>query len=229
MKKKNITIILLILAILITGCEIKENTHSKKDTYEKGDSENQILNATVNINTDTGDFGAGLVYNGVYIITNYHVVYNAKEIKVVSYSKDEYKASLIGYNNENDIAVLKIDKKLDSMILGNSDIVEIGSTITAIGNPNGDLTFSKAEGKVLDVPQELLDKIDKERKYIWYDGNAISGYSGGPVYNKEGKIIGILNVIYVGELSKYDFDNLCGIIPINIAKQNIDKIINDNK
>lgn len=101
--------------------------------------------------------------------------------------------------------------------------------ITAIGNPNGDLSFSKAKGKLLNVPLELLDIIDKKRKYIWYDGNAIQGYSGGPVYDKEGKVIGILNARYNGDLSKYDFKNLCAIIPINKVKPIIDKIINDNQ
>ena len=47
---------------------------------------------------------------------------------------------------------------------------------------------------------------------------AISGYSGGPVYNQEGKVIGILNARYTGDLSKYQLDNLCGIILINKVK-----------
>ena len=47
---------------------------------------------------------------------------------------------------------------------------------------------------------------------------AISGYSAGPVYNQEGKVIGILNARYTGDLSQYQLDNLCGIIPINKVK-----------
>ena len=232
--KKNIGItLLLILTILLTGCgkndDIKkENISSKEDISNMIDYERQVLNATVNINTDSGDFGAGFIYNEIYIITNYHVIFNAKEISAVRYNRDKFTSSLVGFNSENDIAVLKSDKKLDSMILGDSDKISIGSTVTAIGNPNGDLSFSKAEGKILKLSQELLDIFDKERKYIWYDGNAISGYSGGPVYDKEGKVIGILNARYVGDLSKYDFDNLCAIIPINRAKQIIDKIIYEN-
>ena len=220
---------MVVLAFFLAWCrknvELKKENISSKDVT---DYERQALYRTVNINTDSGDFGSGFVYNGIYIITNYHVIHNAKEINVFTYNKDESKASLIGVNSENDIAVLKIDKKLDSMILGDSNKIEIEATITAIGNPNGDLFFSKAKGKVLSVPQELLNKIDKEGKYIWYDGNAISGYSGGPVYDKEGKVIGILNGSYVGDISKYDFDNLCAIIPINNVKQIIDKIINEN-
>ena len=96
------------------------------------------MNSTVNINTDAGDFGAGFVYKDIYIITNYHVVYNAKDIKIVTYNKEEYKGSLVGYDSENDIAVLKIDKELKSMVLGDSDKVKTGDIVTAVGNPNGD-------------------------------------------------------------------------------------------
>lgn len=186
------------------------------------------MNSTVNINTDAGDFGADFVYEDVYIITNYHVVYNAKDIKVVTYNKEEYKGSLVGYDSENDIAVLKINKKLKSMVLGDSEKVKTGDTLTAIGNPNGDLSFSKAEGKVLDVNPELLDMVDKNRKFIWYDGDAISGYSGGPVYDTWGRTIGILNARYYGDLSKYGYDKLCLIIPINNVEPIISNIIENS-
>ena len=232
MKKKKTIITLLILVALLVGCgknNDKENISSEEKVLEKVDYEKQALNSTVNINTDAGDFGAGFVYKEIYIVTNYHVIYSAKEIKIITYKKDEFKASLVGYNIENDIAVLKIDKSLNSMEIGDSEKIKAGARATAIGNPNGDLSFSKAEGKIIKVPQELLEKIDKERKYIWYDGNAIAGYSGGPVYDREGKVIGILNARYNGDLSKYNFDNLCAIIPINKALPFINKIITDNQ
>lgn len=231
--KKKIIIIFLLIFILV-GCskkdnKAKDNISPKEDIIEKIDYEKLALNSTVNINTDTGDFGAGFVYNKIYIITNYHVIYNAKEITIATYNKDKFIASTLGYNIEKDIAVLIMDKPLESMPIGDSDNIKVGSKLTAIGNPNGDLSFSKAEGKILDVPLELLDKIDKNRKYIWYDGNAVSGYSGGPVYDEEGKVIGILNARFNNDLSEYDFANLCAIIPINKAIPIIDKIISDNK
>lgn len=176
----------------ITQDNLKNWRNNNKDNEN---DEKSLLNSAVNIYTDSGDFGAVFVYNNGYIITNYHVIYNSKDIKVVTYNRDEYNASLVGFNYDNDIAVLKIDKQLEPMVLGNSDEVKIGETITAIGNPNGDLSFSAAKGKVVNVDKELLDKMDKERKYIWYNGNAISGYSGGPVYDKEGKTIGIIDSI----------------------------------
>ena len=164
-------LLLFLFVIVLTGCGKnsnlkKDNTSTKEDEIKKVHIINEVMNSTVNINTDAGDFGAGFVCEDVYIITNYHVVYNAKDIKVVTYNKEEYKGSLVGYDSENDIAVLKINKKLKSMVLGDSEKVKTGDNLTAIGNPNGDLSFSKAEGKVLDVNPELLDMVDKNRKFI---------------------------------------------------------------
>lgn len=229
MKRKVLNLLFIcILIIGLTGCSSKENDvekPNKTNIQEKINVDEKVLNSTVNIYT-SNDFGAGFAYDN-YIITNYHVVYDTYDITVVTYSKDEYKASLVGFDYESDIAVLKIDNSIESLELGDSDKVKIGEEVTAIGNPNGDLSFSKAKGKVLDVDQELLNKIDKNRKYIWYDGNAISGYSGGPVYDNKGKIIGILNTRYIEDLSQYDFDNLCGIIPINRVKTIINNIISN--
>ena len=216
---------IIVLTICITGCG-KNYTINKKDNKEVPNYERQVLNSTVNITTSSRDFGAGFIYDKSYIITNYHVVYQDNNvIKVTTYNKEVYNASLVGYEVNSDIAVLKIDKELESIELGDSDKVRVGDIVTAIGNPDGDLSFSEASGKVLEVDIELLDQIDKDRKYIWYDGNAISGYSGGPVYNQEGKVIGILNARYTGDLSSYEFDNLCGIIPINKVKTVIQKLL----
>ena len=224
--KKVIVVVLIMLSFILSGCVDKKYDDNYQDSITNRDNEEILLNSSVNIYTSSGDFGAGFVYDDGYIITNYHVVFDSKDIKVVTYQKEEYNASLIGFNSDADIAVLKIDKQLESMILGDSDDVKVGDIVTAIGNPNGDLSFSKEEGKVLKVDQELLDKIDKERKYLWYDGNAISGYSGGAVYDSDGKVIGVLNAKYVGDLSKYDFDYLCQIIPINRVKVVVSDIMN---
>lgn len=216
-----------ILIIGLTGCSSKENEiekPNKTNIEEKINVDEKVLNSTVNIYTATNDFGAGFSYDN-YIITNYHVVYGTDDITVVTYSKDEYKASIVGFDSESDIAVLKIDASIPSLETKDSDEVQIGEEVTAIGNPNGDLSFSKAKGRVLDANLELVKNIDKNKKYIWYDGNAITGYSGGPVYDNKGKVIGILNLKYVGDLSQYDFDNLCGIIPMNQAKTVINNII----
>ena len=90
-----------------------------------------------------------------YILTNYHVVEGSNSIKVTTYDGTSYDAQLIGYDESNDIAVLKIDATdLTPVVLGDSDTLNVGDTVVAIGNPLGELTFSLTTGVVsaLDRP-----------------------------------------------------------------------------
>jgi len=224
----NILVITGLLTLCVTGCKIKkEESKSEEKTNEKVVSvEEIVLNSTVNIYTPDKEFGAGFAIDDGYIITNYHVISSNKDnIIVVTFDKNENKAILIGYDEKNDIAVLKIDKELKPLTLGDSNNLKPGDKVTAIGNPNGDLSFSRAPGKILEVDEKLLNFIDAKRHFIYYDGDAISGYSGGPVYNEKGEIIGVLNNRYFGDLSKYEYDKLCGIIPINTVKDILNTIL----
>ena len=188
--------------------------------------EERVLRSTVNIVTGKGDFGAGFAVENGYVVTNYHVLYGSPEdITVITYDRDEFQGVLLGYDAEADIAVLEIGTDLEPSVLGDSDAVIAGQTVTAVGNPYGDLSFARAPGKILDVDAELLDLIDRERRFLHYDGDAVSGFSGGPVYDAQGAVIGVLNSRYAGDLSAYDFDCLCGIIPINTVKESVAKIL----
>ena len=104
--------------ICVTGCG-KNHIVDKKDNNKKiPNYERKVLNSTVNITTSSGDFGAGFIYDKSYIITNYHVVYQDNSvIKVTTYDRDEYNASLVAYEVNSDIAVLKIDKELESLLI----------------------------------------------------------------------------------------------------------------
>ena len=231
MNYKKITIFFILLLFLTFGCNKKEEIkeENKPTIEEKIDYDNKVLASTVNIITTKNGFGAGFAIEEGYIVTNYHVVSNNGKITIVTSNKEEYEGSIIGYDQIHDIAILKMEKKLEPSSLGDSDKIKPNEELTAIGNPNGDLSFSKAKGKVLEVDKKLLDVIDKQNYFIWYDGEAVSGYSGGPVYNNEGKIIGILNNKYVGDLTEYGYKNLCGIIPINKVKEVIDDILAETK
>ena len=84
-----------------------------------------------------------------YILTNYHVIEDSDSINVSCYDGSAYQAELIGYDAANDIAVLKIDAKgLTPVLLGDSDKVNVGDPVVAIGNPLGELTFSLTAGAV---------------------------------------------------------------------------------
>ena len=78
-----------------------------------------------------------------YILTNYHVIENSNSVKVTMYDGASYDATIVGYDESNDIVVLKIDATgLTPVVLGDSDELNVGDPVVAIGNPLGELTFS---------------------------------------------------------------------------------------
>ena len=110
--------------------------------------------------TTSAAAGSGFVLSeDGYILTNYHVIENSTSIKVTMYDGSSYDAELIGYDESNDIAVLKVDaENLSPVVLGDSDNLNVGDSVVAIGNPLGELTFSLTAGVVsaLDADAHLL-------------------------------------------------------------------------
>ena len=115
----------------------------------------KYVNSTVGIKTEstTNYFGhtttsatAGsgfILTSDGYIVTNYHVIQNAQRIQVTTYDNTSYDAILVGYDENNDIAVLKIEaENLTPVVLGDSGNMNVGDDVVAIGNPLGELTFS---------------------------------------------------------------------------------------
>ena len=100
-----------------------------------------------------------------YILTNYHVIESAQEsgykVSVLFKDKSSYEAKIVGFDEDNDVAVLKIDASdLTPATIGNSDDIAVGDSVFAIGNPLGELDFSMTSGRVsaLDRPQQRPDK-----------------------------------------------------------------------
>ncbi len=87
-----------------------------------------------------------------YIVTNYHVVEDAKTVKVTLYNGDTYDAQYVGGDEDYDIAVIKMEASgLQAVTLGDSETLNVGDRVLAIGNPLGDLTFSMSGGMVSSV------------------------------------------------------------------------------
>ncbi len=220
----------LLSAAILSGCAARDNADiSSMPEDISGQAEEirteELLLGTVCIYTDSDSFGTGFVYEGGYIVTNRHVVEDSDDIEIETYAHEKQHAVLLGYDHDCDIAVLKAPSVSEALSIGDSDSLSPGDILTMIGNPDGLSEFPVIEGTVLDPGDELLDRIDRERKYIWHDGNAVTGYSGGPVFDCNGKLVGIQNLRYAWDLSEYEFDNLCGIIPINRVIPVIDGII----
>ncbi len=178
--------------------------------------------------TTSAASGSGFIFsdNG-YILTNYHVVENADTIKVTLFDDSAYEASLVGYDSSNDIAVLKIEaENLTPVIIGNSDILNVGDSVVAIGNPLGELTFSLTSGSVSALDRTVTFSNAQTMQLIQTDCAINSGNSGGALFNMYGEVIGITNAKYSSSsASNASIDNIGFAIPINSVKEIVRSII----
>ena len=191
------------------------------------------VNSTVGITTSiTTNFwgyqttsaasGSGIIFSSDgYILTNFHVVNNSTAITVSMYDGTTYAATLIGYDEGNDIAILKIDaKNLQPAVLGDSDQVLVGDHVIAIGNPLGELTFSLTAGAISAKDRDINMSNGSVMRLMQTDCAINSGNSGGALFNLYGEVIGITNAKYsAGSSSEVSIDNIGFAIPINKARQ----------
>ena len=178
--------------------------------------------------TQSAASGSGFIYSSDgYIITNYHVIESASSIKVTLYDGKSYDAQLIGYDESNDVAVLKIDAKdLTPVTIGDSSNLNVGDSVIAIGNPLGELTFSLTSGAVSALDREVTMSNNVTMELIQTDCAINSGNSGGALFNLYGEVIGITNAKYSGSSgSGASIDNIGFAIPINSVRSIVDSII----
>ena len=130
-----------------------------------------------------------------YIITNHHVVDGAGELIVTLSDRSELTAELIGSDERSDIAVLKIDAayELQTVNLGDSDSLKVGEWVLAIGSPFG-FDYSVTAGIVSAKSRSLPD--DNYVPFIQTDVAINPGNSGGPLFNLQGKVVGVNSQIY---------------------------------
>lgn len=163
-----------------------------------------------------------------YILTNEHVIEDANSITVAMYDGTSYPARVVGYDAGNDIAVLKIDATgLTPVTLGNSDALEVGDEVVAIGNPLGELTFSLTKGNVSALNRAVTLSSNVTMNLIQTDAAINSGNSGGALFNMYGEVVGITNAKYSssGYASSASIDNIGFAIPINSVQNIVTSII----
>lgn len=165
-----------------------------------------------------------------YIVTNYHVVENANAITVSFEDGSSYPASYIGGDQESDVAVLKIEATgLHPVILGDSDNMNVGETVSTIGNPLGELTFSQSDGIVSALERSITLSDGSVMNTLQTNCAINSGNSGGPLFNSYGEVIGIVSAKYSSSDSAYSgtasVEGLGFAIPINDVKSMIQDII----
>ena len=172
--------------------------------------------------------GSGfIVTDDGYILTNYHVVEDADSITVSMYEGQTYEAELVGFDASNDVAVLKIEAEgLTPVVLGDSDNLNVGDNVVAIGNPLGELTFSLTSGAISSLNRNITMSNGSTMNLMQTDCAINSGNSGGALFNMYGEVIGITNAKYSsnggGEAS---IDNIGFAIPINLAWEIAQSII----
>ena len=172
--------------------------------------------------------GSGFIIsdNG-YILTNYHVIEDANSITVTTYDDTSYDAEVVGYDQNNDIAVIKVEAEgLAPVIIGDSDKMNVGDTVIAIGNPLGELTFSLTQGGVSALGREVTLSDGVMMNLIQTDCAINSGNSGGALFNLYGEVIGITNAKYSSTGGgNASIDNIGFAIPMNSIMNIVENIL----
>lgn len=203
----------------------------------------QNVNSTVGIRTSiTTNYwgyqtqaaaaGSGFILSADgYILTNYHVVEDSNSITVSLYDGTEYDATLVGCDESNDIAVLKIDAEgLTPVVLGDSDNLNVGDQVVAIGNPLGELTFSLTTGVVSALNREVTLSSNVTMNLIQTDCAINSGNSGGPLFNNHGEVIGIVSAKYSSASSSSSSTSVEGLgfaIPMDDVADMVSQLVSN--
>ncbi len=156
-----------------------------------------------------------------YICTNYHVVAGVEKVKV-KVDKTNYDASVVGFDERTDLALLKINvkEKLTPVYFGNSDSINVGDWAIAIGNPFGlDKTFTV--GIISASARRDLDLMGDSQTQIQTDASINPGNSGGPLLNIYGEVIGVNRMIYSQSGGNI---GIGFAIPINTAKNVLEQL-----
>ena len=173
--------------------------------------------------------GSGFVIDKEgHIVTNYHVVQGATTVQVSFSNNEQVKARVIGTDPSTDLAVLKVDVKpqmLTPLPLGNSDEVQVGDQVVAIGNPFG-LTRTATAGIVSAVgrPIEAPNQFTIDHA-IQTDAALNHGNSGGPLLNMRGQVIGVNSQISTGNTGEQGNVGIGFAVPVNTLKNVVAQIL----
>lgn len=165
-----------------------------EDVIEEVNS--SVVSITVDVSENEQALGAGVIISSDgYAVTNAHVMENAKKITLQTPDGETFSADLVGIDEKTDIALLKIIKpiNLEAGHFGDSDTIRVGNRVFAIGNPFG-LGNSVSLG-IISAKERDIDKGPYDN-FLQTDAAINQGNSGGPLFNTEGKIVGISTAIF---------------------------------
>lgn len=197
--------------------------------FEQTESGIVSISVTKSSIINSGGVGSGFVYDNTgNIITNNHVVENAKKIIVTFIDGRSYNAEIVGTDTYSDLAVIKIDVEesiLYPLIIGDSDLLKVGERVTAIGNPYG-LSGSMTAGIVSQIGRLIPSQNSGFTipDVIQTDAAINPGNSGGPLLNMKGDVVGVTTAIYSRDGS---FSGVGFAIPSNTVNKIIPFLIED--
>ena len=168
--------------------------------------------------------GSGVIISGDgYIITNHHVVSGAAQVRVRLNDGTEYEAVVIGSDSKTDVAVLKIKAEgLSPAVVGDSDSLQVGEFVLAVGNPLGRLGGTVTDGIISALDRDVT--VNNQSMHLLQMNAAVSpGNSGGGLFNGRGELIGIVNA----KSADTDAEGLGFAIPINTAIRVAEELISN--
>ena len=217
-----------------------EFTSSTEGSLTASEAFEKVKPAVVTISTksiqDYGGFypqeveglGSGFIINEEgYILTNYHVIANSTDVKVLLSTGEEVGAKVVNYDQQMDMAMLKLDEgtKIPGIAeLGDSDALYPGQDVIAIGTPlSKNFAQTMTKGIVSAVNREVESESGTSSKVIQTDAAINAGNSGGPLVNSQGQVIGInsMKIGSSGSGSSASVEGMGFAIPINEAKDRI--------
>ena len=202
-----------------------------------------VSTTSVNIfgqTTTSAASGSGFVLTqDGYIVTNYHVIEDAAKdssvtVEVAFANGDKYPAKLVGGEQDNDVAVLKIEAAgLTPVTLGDSGKLVVGEPVYAIGNPLGELTYTLTDGIVSALDRLITTsstnangRTESVTLNVLQTNCAINpGNSGGPLFDQYGSVVGIVSAKYTQSTSGVSAEGLGFALPINDVKEIIADLI----
>ena len=172
---------------------------------------------------DVPGSGSGVILTeDGYIATCAHVVEGAKSVKVTLNDDTAYDATIVGTDDKNDIAIIKIDATgLTPAIVGDSETLTVGSEVIAIGNPLGELRGTATAG-IISATNRTIEVEGQTMTLVQTDAAISPGNSGGGLFDATGKLIGIVNA----KVSDSRAEGLGFAIPVNSVLDEISDLLN---
>jgi S1-C subfamily serine protease len=172
--------------------------------------------------------GSGFVIDeSGYVVTNYHVVAGATDIEVSFSNKESLKGRIVGTDQATDVALLKVDadaRALTPLELGNSELMQVGDSVVAIGNPFG-LERSITAGIVSALQRTIESPAESPiDRVIQTDAPINRGNSGGPLLDAAGQVIGVNTQIATGSSSEVGNVGIGFAVPINTVRDVVDQL-----